>query len=320
MTIARLLADPAQQAQLSGGVLLVDEAGMVSSQGMFDLDHWRKSRARASSSLAIRSDQKRRAGDALRILERESQLQTVSVREIIRQKNAEYRAAMETLRNKPEEGFELLEKMGAIREVDWRLIGRETARAWREAAAIPNLEGKQRSVLVVTRTHDQISSITHAIRADRKAHGEIGEGREFEKHRSLDWTEAQKKQLKRYQPGQVLTFHKKVKGIAKNESLEVVSGTRDGVTARKANGQEVTLTAKQSGAYSVFERDKMEISAGDRLYFKPIGKKRAGTDSRRRTANWSQSALKAGSSSLKTAASCRRTIGSSQAGMQSRLT
>ena len=71
--------------------------------------------------------------------------------------------------------------------------------------------------------------------------------------------------MKRYQPGQVLSFHKSVKGIAKNESLEVISANRDGVTARKANGQDVLLTSKQSAAYGVFEREKLEISAGDRL-------------------------------------------------------
>ena len=99
--------------------------------------------------------------------------------------------------------------------------------------------------MVVTRTHDQIASITHAIRADRKAHGEIGEGLDFEKHRALDWTEAQKKQMKRYQPGQVLTFHRSVKGVAKNESLEVISASRDGVIARRSNGEQITITGKQ---------------------------------------------------------------------------
>ncbi len=277
MTIARLLADRNQQHQLRGGVLLVDEAGMVSSKDM-------------SALLKVARDQGARmvfsgdtaqikavdAGDALRILERESDLQTVSIRQISRQKDAEYRAAMETLRTKPAEGYERLEKMGVIREVDFRLIGKETARAWREAAAIPNLAGKERSVLVVARTHDQIASITHAIRADRKAHGEIGEGRDFEKHRALDWTEAQKKQMKRYQPGHVLTFHKAVKGIAKNESLEVVSANANDVRARKSNGQEITLTGKQSAAYGVFEKEKIEISAGDRLLLQANWKEKDG--------------------------------------------
>ena len=37
MTIARLLVDPVQQAELRGQVLIIDEAGMVSSQDMADL-------------------------------------------------------------------------------------------------------------------------------------------------------------------------------------------------------------------------------------------------------------------------------------------
>jgi conjugative relaxase-like TrwC/TraI family protein len=266
MTIARLLADPNQQAQLRGGVLLIDEAGMVSSKDMDALIQLAKGQdARIVYSGDTAQIKSVSEGDALRILERESSLQTVSLRQISRQKDAEYRSAMETLRTKPAEGFEKLEKMGVIREVDWRLVGKETARAWREAAAVPNMKGEARSVLVVTRTHDQIASITHAIREDRKAHGEIAEGREFDKHRALDWTEAQKGQMKRYQPGQVLTFHKDVKGIAKNESLEVISAGKDGIRARKANGQEVTLTAKQSAAYGVFEKETLEVSAGDRL-------------------------------------------------------
>ncbi len=266
MTTARLLADPSQRAQLRAGVLLVDEAGMVSSKDMSELIKLAKEQdARivfSGDSFQIKAVE---AGDALRILERESDLQTVSIRDIIRQQDAEYKAAMETIRLKPAEGYEKLEKMGVIREVDWRLVGRETACAWREAAAILNSEGEERSVLVVTRTHDQIASITHAIRADRKAHGEIGEGLDFEKHRALDWTEAQKKQMKRYQPGQVLTFHRSVKGVAKNESLEVISASRDGVRARRGNGEQITITGKQSKAYGVFERETIDISAGDRL-------------------------------------------------------
>ena len=266
MTIARLLTDPNQQAQLRGGVLLLDEAGMVSSKDMAALIRLAKSQgARIVYSGDTAQIKSVSEGDALRILERESSLQTVSLRQISRQKDAEYRSAMETLRTKPAEGYKKLEKMGVIREVDWRLVGKETARAWREAAAVPNRKGEARSVLVVTRTHEQTASITHAIRADRKAHGEIGEGRDFEKHRALDWTEAQKGQMKRYQPGMLLTFHKEVKGISKNESLEVISASKDGIRARKANGHDVTLSRKQSAAYSVFEREKIEVSAGDRL-------------------------------------------------------
>ena len=266
MTIARLLADPNQQAQLGGQALLVDEAGMVSSKDMSKLLQLAKDQnARIVFSGDTAQIKSVGEGDALRVLERESNLQTVSLREVRRQLNAGYREAVETLRVKPAEGYERLEKMGVIREVDWRLVGKEVSRAYREAAAVPNVKGEERSVLVVARTHDQIKSITYAIRADRKAAGEIGEGKMFERHTALDWTEAQKKQMKRYQPGQVLTFHKAVKGVSRNESLEVISAGKDGIRARKANGQDITLTSKQVKAYGVFEKEDFEVSAGDKL-------------------------------------------------------
>ncbi len=83
---------------------------------------------------------------------------------------------------------------------------------------MPNVKGESRSVLVVAATHDEIKSVTHAIRADRKRAGELKQGELFTRHSALNWTEAQKKQMKNYQPGQVLEFHKAVKGIARRTS------------------------------------------------------------------------------------------------------
>ena len=73
-------------------------------------------------------------GDALRVIERESKINSVSLRQVQRQTNAEYKAAMEALRTKPAEGYNKLEAMGAIREVDWRLRAQEVGQAYREAA------------------------------------------------------------------------------------------------------------------------------------------------------------------------------------------
>ena len=96
-----------------------------------------------------------------------------------------------------------LEAMGAIREVDWRLRAHEASKAYREAAQVPNAKGQERSVLVVAATHDEIKSVTYAIREDRKQRGEIAEGDQLTRHSPLNWTEAQKKQTKNYRPGQV---------------------------------------------------------------------------------------------------------------------
>jgi len=266
MTVARLLADPQQQHELVGQVLIVDEAGMVSSKDMAELiDLAKDNGARIVYSGDTAQIKSVSEGDALRVLERESNLKNVSLLQVQRQTNAEYKAAVEALRIHPAEGFSKLEAMGAIREVDWRLRAQEVSRAYREAAAIPNVKGEPRSVLVTAATHDEIKNVTHAIRQDRKRLGEIAEGQTFVQHTALNWTEAQKKQHKNYQPGQVLEFHKAVKGISKNEALEVVSVSKTAITARTSYGSEVRITARQGNAFAVFERQSIEVSAGDKL-------------------------------------------------------
>lgn len=267
MTIARLLADPKQQAELAGQVLIIDEAGMVSSQDMAQLIRLAQSQhARIVFSGDTAQIKSVSEGDALRVLERESQLKSVSLLQVQRQSNAQYKEAVETLRTNPAEGFAKLEAMGAIREVDWRIRGREVSQAYREAAAVPNRKGQARSVLVVAATHDEIASITYAIRQDRKAAGELGEGETFAKHKSLSWTEAQKKQTKNYQPGQVLVFHKAAKHMAaKNEALAVVSANKKAVTARRENGTTVQITGRHAKVFDVFEKQDIEVSAGDKL-------------------------------------------------------
>jgi len=155
--------------------------------------------------------------------------------------------------------------MGAIREVDWRLRAQEVSRAYREATEIPSRGGAERSVLVVAATHDEIKSVTHAIRQDRKRAGELTRGETVIQHVALNWTEAQKKQTKNYHLGQVLTFHKATKGIQRNESLEVLSADRNGVTLCKPNGENVTVSTREAKHYSVFKKQELEVSAGDKL-------------------------------------------------------
>lgn len=291
MTIARLLVDPQQRDELAGQVLIVDEAGMVSSKEMAELIDLAKAKgARILYSGDTEQIKSVSEGDALRVLERESDIKSVSLRQVQRQTNAEYKAAVEALRSNPAKGFNKLQAMGAIREVDWRLRAQEVSQAYREASLLPNRKGEARSILVVAKTHDEISSITYAIRSDRKRAGEIGDGEQFVKHSALNWTEAQRKQMDKYQPGQVLAFHKQVKGVAKNEALEVVGADKRGVTARKANGETITITPRHSKAFGVFEKKDLEVSAGDKLLLQ---------------ANWREKSFKATNGELVTVASVK---------------
>jgi len=57
------------------------------------------------------------ASDARRILERESQVKSVSLTGVQRQSHVQYRDAVQTLRQSPEQGLEKLERLGAVHEV-----------------------------------------------------------------------------------------------------------------------------------------------------------------------------------------------------------
>jgi ATP-dependent exoDNAse (exonuclease V) alpha subunit len=205
------------------------------------------------------------AGDALRVLEQGTQMKSVSLRQVQRQTLEEYRKAVEELRHNPERGFQQLEQMGAVREVDWQLRPQEVSQAYREALAVPNAKGQTREVLVVAPTHEEIRRLTEAIRGERQRAGELGWGETLTRYVPLNWTQAQKQETKRYQPGLVLAFHKATKEVGKNEAVEVVQVEKDKLIARKESGQEITLTRRQAQAFSVHEKREIEVSAGDKL-------------------------------------------------------
>lgn len=104
-----------------------------------------------------------------------------------------------------------------------------------------------------------------AIRQDCERSGELGVSRELTRHVPLHWTGAQKKDLRRFQPGMMLEFHKGTKTVGKNEAVEVVRVEKDRVIVRKEAGFEVALTGRQAKAFSVYEQQSIPVAAGDRL-------------------------------------------------------
>jgi hypothetical protein len=168
-----------------------------------------------------------------------------------------YREAVQELRDDSQRGFERLEAMGAVREVAW------TDRAQAVAAAFA--ESQSPKTLVVCATHDEIDHVTEAIRSDLKRKGELGNGVVLTRYVSLNWTTAQKKNLRHFRPGQLLGFHREVKGIRKHETVEVVKVASDRLTVRNQRGEQRALTGKQAKAFDVLERVPIEVAAGDRL-------------------------------------------------------
>ena len=261
ITISRLLEDQTAQQSLRGNVLIVDEAGMVSGRQMESiLAFAHREGARIVFSGDSRQIQSVEASDALRILERESRMTSVSLNGIQRQSNPEYREAIEAFRRSPGEGFEKLNDMGAIREVPYLERPHAVASAYREMTAEPN-----QRVLVVAPTHEEIERLTHAIREDLKQRFVLGEGAVFQQHTPLQWTEAQKKDFANFQPGQVLVFHRSSHGIEKHEALTVFGKSDSSLTVRNERGEFKEVHPTQARSFSVHEQRQIEVSTGDKL-------------------------------------------------------
>jgi conjugative relaxase-like TrwC/TraI family protein len=255
MTVERLLQDRDAQQGLRRKVLILDEAGMVSGRQMSEFLRLAEAGgARVVFSGDTRQIQSVEACDALRILEKESRLKSIALTQVQRQTQLDYRDAIQELRRDPERGFEKLDAMGAVHEVAPADRAKEVARQY--SAALET----QSSVLVVCATHDEIERVTAVIRAER-----IQGGAQLTRDVPLNWTTAQKGDLRNFSTDKVLGFHRAVKGIAKNETVEVVRVADNGVVIRNANGEERTLTTKQAKSFEVYERRSIEVATGDRL-------------------------------------------------------
>jgi conjugative relaxase-like TrwC/TraI family protein len=258
ITVARLLQDQRAQSTLRGSIVILDEAGMVSARQMHELLRVAEQQsARIVFSGDTKQIQSVEAGDALRVLENESRLKSTSLTQVQRQTTVDYRDAIQELRRNTEAGFEKLDRIGAVSEVAWVERAETVAKAF--------VESKSRDVLVVCATHDEIDRVTEAIRASRKLNGDLGESVSVARDVSLNWTAAQKSDFRNYRAGQRLTFHRAVKGVTKNETLELVRVEGNGIVACSDRGEERTLTAKQSKSFEAYERRIIEVAVGDKL-------------------------------------------------------
>ena len=266
ITVERLLQNQNAQSDLFGKTLIVDESGMVSGRQMSEL---LKLTDQRSMRLIFSGDSKQirsvEASDALRVLERESQLKSASLGEVQRQTAQGYREAIQELRRDPERGFDELEQIGAVREVPWSDRAQAVQQAYSEAQAQANAKGHPSSVLVVAPTHEEIGNITEAIRAERARTGELGQSIHQQHHVPLNWTTAEKSDVRNYAEGQVLEFHRAVKGVARHESLEIIRVENGKIFARDACGEEREFTAKHAKCFEVYERRPIEIAANDKL-------------------------------------------------------
>ena len=159
----------------TGTLIVLDEAGAVGIDDMKRLFEVAKDcRVVLSGDTGQHASVAR--GDALRILEHHSSLQSGQLTQIRRQRRAEYRHAVElAAQRRTAESFAQLERMGAVRELAGDELYSVAAQAFLEASK------KGQSALLVAPTWAEIEAVSERIRTALKSSGGlIGEEKEFQ--------------------------------------------------------------------------------------------------------------------------------------------
>jgi len=253
-TVAQLLSDERMQQAIQGQVLLIDEAGLMSSKetrAVFLL-------AEAANARVILSGDHRQhsavaRGDAFRLLQSEAGMSVAELKTVRRQKKSEYRQAVESIASGTaqgaEKGFELLDKMGAIVEASGEERRAMLVKDYLDTA------GDGETALVIAPTHAEGMDITSDIREGLQARNRLG-GHElvFVARKNTHWTTAQKGDARNYRAGQVVKFHKGVAGARKSKGG--VRGTSGGY----AKGEAALVMASDMGHVIVMRQDGSQAS------------------------------------------------------------
>ena len=266
-TVARFLGDEEMQARSRGGVLWIDEAGLL---GTRDVGRVFEKADELECRVVLCGDTRQHRavsrGDALRLLETEAGVRPAEVTAIVRQKGS-YRDAVEAIsKGDVEGGFEQLEALGAIQEVDDH--ERHSVLAGEYLQAISN----KKTALVVSPTHREGEAVTELIRDGLREKGQL-RGGEFviPKLKSSGWTEAERSDPARYQLGHVVQFHQHC-GKAKSGERYRVVGTEGEVTLEHESGKQMTLPGDSARHFEVYASDFLPIAEGELLRVTRNGK------------------------------------------------
>lgn len=260
-TLARLLVDTKLQEQTQDGVLLVDEAGLMSVKEMhtlFEIAHKHNNRVILVGDTGQHNSVIR--GDAYRILQEEAGLQPLALDNIRRQSGI-YREAVKAIaEGQVQEGYDQLEQMGIIHEA------KDADKRYRELAEdYADIHAKGKSALVVSPTHAEGDQVTEHIRDVLHKQGVLGEQLHgVTQLRNKHLTEAERGDSHHYEQGHVVRFQQNAKGgIKKGEQFTVSAVAKGQVSLTNDAGESSILDLSQAKRFDVYAPQPLAFRQGD---------------------------------------------------------
>jgi ATP-dependent exoDNAse (exonuclease V) alpha subunit len=200
-------------------------------------------------------------GDAMRLLKQVGHIRQVSLNTIYRQKTDQYKqAVMDISRGDMATGFDRLDQMKAIKEIDHEAIDEQIVSDVLETRA------DKKSTLVITPTRSKAVSLNREIREGLKQMKQIGKReKSFTTYHSLYWTAAQKQDARNYQPGMVIQTHQNMPGLKRGSVLTVEKVERGNVTVMDDKNQRHNLPLNRAKDYDVYEAKDIKLAKGDEI-------------------------------------------------------
>lgn len=277
-TLARLLVDKKLQQQTKGGVIWVDEAGMIGNKDMNKLLQIAKQQqARLLLTGDTRQHNAVAAGDALRICEQEGGLPVARVSKIQRQRHSpHYKMAVRmAAEGKGDAALLKLDRMGEVVEV-----GDKQERMNRLVADYAESKAAGRSALIISPTHAEGAAVTQQLRSHLQATGQLqGKEQQIIQLQNEHWTEEQKQDVFQYQQGEkIIEFHQNAKGHKRGERWQVTD-SKDRVHHLEAQSEDhiATIPLNLGQRFTVYQAKSLSIQQGERIRLTKGGKTLEGT-------------------------------------------
>lgn len=277
-TLAALIQNKSLQTKIKNNIIWIDEAGMISNKDMNRvLDIAKEQNAR----LILTGDTKQHSsverGDALRILQQEAGVTPIQVNKIQRQKNQQYKEAVMSLSKADvEKGFNKLDKIGAIHEIEDSKQRIEKIAEDYFSSTFKSNTGKQlpKEVLVISPTHIEGEKVTESIREKLKQENIIAKDeKQFLVFKNLQLTVAEKQKEENYTQGNWIIFHQNTKGFKAGSRYEIAGTNKKGtVTVKDRSGNISSVTLEKHSSYNVFEAKNVSLSKGDKIRITGNGK------------------------------------------------
>jgi len=262
-TVARLLADEKMQRAMRGQVIWIDEAGLVGTKTLgrvFRIAQEQNARVILTGDSGQHASVER--GDALRLLEELGGLKSPELKKVQRQRGT-YREAVEAIgEGRIVAGFNKLDAMGAIREIEGVERHRKMADDYVDAIQ------RGKSVLAISPTHIEGERVTAILRdklRDANLIAPLDQEQRVQSLRNLSWTDAQRADARHYEPGFVVQFHRPAKGYKIGDRATVIEREGDTVLVEKPDGTRTSLPIAQANRFAVYEPALLPLAPGDRV-------------------------------------------------------